>query len=316
MYKLLSKQYRFIAIFLGIVLTAEIFLISMGAIGRDVSVNGAVADGNQEIAADISNMTGVTTEQIMKLKMSGMTWNEIIETLKSNNDADLQTGKVNRGQLLMNTGLSGQTVERLVAEGFSEQEITDAKLLAERVVFQLRELVQSADSMINESFKDQPLDTFKTVAEQFDLEAAVHFMLALKDEFGGYESVLDEYLSSLQLELSLETYLDDKEQYLHDKEIKRMEHIDEPTISLSEIERALLAKLQSENNSKREELSIVQPSEPQNTEYTDAETLLPDVPSPSAQDVKPRNPTQSVLEEINQINPNEPNNFNVKETGR
>lgn len=306
MFTFFRKHYKYIAILLGIVLTVEVLLFSLSAVGGDSRV---VANDNHKIAAELSNMTGISTDQILKMKSTGKTWNEIIETLKQDSSLDLQSGKEDRSLLLMNMGLDDQAVERFMAEGYAEQEITEAKLLAERVVFQLRELVQSTESIVNMDREDLERDTFRTVAEQFNMEAAVHFMLRLKVEFGGYESVLNEYLSTLQLGLNLENYLVDKEQYLNDKEIKRMEHIGERMVSLSEIERALLEQIQSQNSANSEAMTNPGSLEQDASVDTEIEIPLPEVPTPSALDVKPKNPAQSILDEIKRINPNDPNTY-------
>jgi hypothetical protein len=309
MYTLFRKHHKWLAILLGVLLITEIFLISLRAIGEDGSVAGAKANDDQRIASDLSNMTGVAADQILNMRTSGDSWNTIIDTLKVDTDGELQPGRENRSLLLMHTGLEEEAVQRLLSEGYTEQKITDVKLLAERVQSQLHELVQSNASLIDDPFNDDPgQDAFRRVAESFNVETAVQYMLKLKDDFGGMELVLDEYLCALQLGMHLEAYAADQEQYTRDKELKRLEHIDEPIVTQAEIERVLLEHIQRDNSAKREKLSVIEiPSKSQHALSGEPDSPLPDIPSPSARDIKPDNPAQAILNELERINPNHPN---------
>jgi hypothetical protein len=307
-----NKRYKITSIILvvALIIPTIAYIVYPYDWNRNTSFATSDRNENQRMAADISNMTGVSSDRIMQMLDNGMSWNEIMETLK-NNKADVQSGKDNRNLLLLNTGLDEQAVKRFVEEGYSDQEITDAKLLAERVAFQLQELVQPARldipnpaADVFEKPNDEKLESFQFVAQQFDLESAVRFMLELSDEFGSMEAVLDEYLSALQIGLNLEDYVKEKEQYLQDKESKRIEIIGTTEVSLAEIERALLEKLHNDNANNLDELHTVQPTDQQQLGNTEQENLLPDVPMPKTDDVKPDNPTDKIMDEIKVINPN------------
>lgn len=308
-----SKKYKIIAIVVGCVLISQIFMVSFGPIGWMGSTSsGEMADqDNQRIASEISNMTGISSDTILQLKAKGQSWNEIMEALKDGDDTVLQTEKNKRSLLLLETGLGEEAVNRLIDEGFDPEDISEAKRVAERVLFQMKELVQSSASFapeapsvnVLEHKEEDQLASYQSVAQQFELETAVQLMLSLQAEFGSFEAVLEEYLAALQLGLDLTEYLQDKEQYLQDKHQKSMERIGETIISLDKLEQMLLEKIQQENAIEMDELEVQKPSS--ELDLSNEQFQLPDMPSPAVKDIRPPNPTEQMMQEIQTINPND-----------
>jgi len=209
----------------------------------------------------------------------------------------------------MESSLGKEAIDRLMAEGLDEQDIQAAKLIAERVAFQLREVVQdSAINVIKPSAADetseegQKLEAFRAVAEQFDLEDAIRWMVLLYGEFMTYEAVLDEYLLSLQYELQLEDYLNDREQYLKSKEQKRIDMFGQFIVSTSEIEKFVLDTVQKSNTIDRAETAT--PAESESVAQSELDIPMPDIPSFRTKEVKPTNPTDAIMQELEQLNPN------------
>lgn len=74
-------------------------------------------------------------------------------------------------------------------------------------------------------------------------------------------------------------------------------------VSLVEIENRLLSKIQQENENKREESPFVRNDK--SAETMEKERILPDIPAPKPEDVKPANPADALLKEIEILNPND-----------
>ncbi|THF72583.1 hypothetical protein [Cohnella fermenti] len=304
------KYYKWIAMLVVVALVAETFVYVLGSKEERASsvVNEAQDDGT--IAADISNMTGATTEDILKLKRTGMNWNEVLEKLKQTG-YDNSEKKEQRTELLAGTGIE-ETMTLLVEKGFSQEEITEARMLAERLQFQLKELsaadVGAAPTVSltgTENKGDESLQAILKMAEQFDLSEAVYNMVLLKKEFGSYEAVLDEYLLSLQIEVDLQQYMSDKEAYLKAKQEKSAGLAHDEIVTSSVVETALLEKIQRSNRSLQgDDVGVANAVLPSSVQDSNSSTPLPDVPQPVARDVKPANPADQVMREIEAINPN------------
>lgn len=307
---------------IAVILASQAIMYSLGAYdSSDNEASAQVVSGNDlATAAEISNLTGETTESILKMKASGQSWNAILEQLKGGDSAEERKDKAARGMLLMETGLSEDTVQHLKAEGYAEEEIWSARLLVERAAMQMKELAESADSTtqspkpevptaalhdIEDKDKEQFLEELRNIAAQFDLDTAIKLLLALKDDFGSYEAVLDEYLLSLQWGLDLEVYKKDKDAYEQDKTNKSSEFVNQVTVTLAEIESRLLEESRNNNESMKDQTLAINPLASGKSEQSgDAKNPLPEVPMPQVEDVKPRNPADVIQEELNRMNPN------------
>ncbi|WP_131017413.1 hypothetical protein [Paenibacillus thalictri] len=309
----MKKYQKYMAVLLGIALIVE--LAAFYPFGKAKTPEAyANADGGDErkIAADISNMTGVSISKIMEIKKTGKTWNEVIQILKTFDKTGNLAEKERRNQVLTESGLEEEDVKQLTAQGYSNQEITESKLLAERVQFQIKEM--TAESPLQQIEKphveasltkkdDDRKNVYRKIAEQFSVKLVVTFMLKLKKDYGDIEAVMDEYLLSLQLDLDLEDYSKDKQQYQRDKEEKKLGVFKESIVTLSVLEQDLLEKMKTSNNATKEEFFSTMPSNKSGKE-ADLKSPIPDVPIPVVKDVRPQNPGDAVRKEIDSINPN------------
>lgn len=315
MERFFRKNIKFIALFIGIALIAQMFLFVLDDKAL-TQTNAESSNGQSEdnkIAADISNMTGVTIEEILKLKQTGLSWNEVLGKLKNEKSSDSQNDKNKRSELLAGTGIGEDITQKLLAQGFSNEEILEAKMLAERVQFQLKEIVNDAKvTPLNpvpevnpDKKKDDKTSAFQKIAEQFDVDSVLYFMLVLKKDFGSLEAVLDEYLFALQIGVNLEDYILDKEKYLKTKEEKSIGITRDKVITMSVVESALLEKIQQDNQTDKDEFMIQGKGDPSSKDSKE-KSLLPDVPLPTIKDVKPGNPAAEIMKEVNVLNPNKP----------
>ncbi len=237
--------YKYVAVMIGIALLLPVFLMNTQVIGQNP---GNEPDSETlRVAADISNMTGVKVEEIIRLKENGRTWNEVLDMLRGygageNDEKDKRYG------LLEQSGIGEDYILRLKDEGYTGEEISEARLLAERVIFQLGEITRA--NRLTDASPDN--SSYCILLEKIDLKTAVYLMLKLKDHFDSMEEVLDEYLCALQIGVDLEQYLTDKEAYLKQKETKSMGLSNEKIITIADIEEKMLEKIRQENAQDRD----------------------------------------------------------------
>lgn len=309
MNKRMNKYYKPVAALMGIALVAQMFLFA----GEKTESKGSpVNSDDARVAAEISNMTGVKAEDILRLKNSGKTWNEVINLLKNQSASGQQNQKDERSQLLAETGLGDQYLEKLLQEGFTQEEIMEARLLVERVMFQLKEITEDKSDKVPTPVPDlQPgknseddMAAYQKVAEHFNEKTAIYLSLKLKKEFGSLEAVLDEYLQSLQLELNLEQYLTDKKQYLQEKEEKSVALPQAELMTLAKLESKMLEQIQRNNAANRDDASTLESINQSIGNNNEAKSPLPENPVPQLDDVKPKNPAEEIMQEIQVIDPN------------
>lgn len=298
---------------LSILIIAAIFVLLLavkaGGINpiKKPSTENQLSQDDNKIADDISNMTGVKREEIVKLKNSGKKWTEILELLRNNSTWDKQVNIDARENLLLESGVDPDFINKLRDTGFSNSKIIEAKSLVERLIFQLNEIFDKKNEVTYEvenniSQNEQDLQAYKELTEKIDIKIAIYLILKLEEDFGSMEKVLDEYLLSLQLGIDLNTYLIDKKTYETEKNEKNSKSEPQKIITLEKIEAKVLDEIQSRNK-KFDNLGNV-PSEvnlPDNniTNNTLPNDDLNESPLPEVGDPKPLNPQDDVLNEIN-----------------
>lgn len=288
--------FKYMVFMICIALLLPAFMMNTPVTGQ--SPAGQADSETLRVVADISNMTGVKVEEIIRLKGGGRTWNEVLDILKGYKEAGGRE-RDKRYSLLEQSGLGREFVFQLKEEGYTEDEILEAQWLVERVVFQLSEITRADNTAAGLS------DTtpYSELSQKIDIGTAVYLMLKLKEHFGSMEAVLDEYLCALQIDVNLELHLIDRGAYLKEKEAMMPGLGNESIITMADIEERMLEKIRQDNtkdmdvtgfNTGREVLS----------ESKDPQNPLPYVPVPKVEDVIPRNPAHDVMEEIKVINPN------------
>ncbi|CAG7644635.1 hypothetical protein PAESOLCIP111_04753 [Paenibacillus solanacearum] len=309
----LSKSQKIIIIILGVTLVTQIFFV---APFLTANTQGAPSSDDAKAAAEISNLTGVKAEEVIRIKQAVGSWNAALEVLKSRHPGGIEAQKEQRSMLLAQAGTGEELVQQLTAQGYTRDEIMQAKLLAERVQSQLQELTDSKrqplveqpsmELLSGKKGKDRE-EAYRKLAESFQAQKAIAFMLQLKKEFGSLEAVLDEYLLSLQAELDLGQYVNDKEAYLKAKNNAMAGLTPDRIVTLSVMEQDLLEKIKTDNHkSVKEDPLNTDLSSVRNQESKEKLSPLPEVPSPAVKDVKPMNPADQIRNELNAINPNKP----------
>lgn len=316
----ISKHHKILAILLAAVILSTSIPLTIWGIGeRNTITMENASEEDKRIASEISNETGAGIEEVLELKSYGRSWNEVLNILKNRSALGSKSEKNNRNDLLINSGLDEDFTAKLKKEGFSEQEILDAKLLEERVIFQLQEI--TLEGQANQVKIEQPaadnaikvtgyenIAAYEELYKKINIEDAIYFMLKLKNEFGSYEKVFDEYLFSLQAELDLNEYIKDKEAYAKSRNEKELLIGHEKIITLEKIEEKSIENMQKKNNDSEDQL-LTQGNKTTNKQAEAAgnsmqgKSPLPDVPKPADGDIKPKNPTDEIMNEIKSINP-------------
>lgn len=306
---------RLIAVFVGIAILAE---IAVNFIPHPKFELTLTAD-DRETAAEISNTTGVPVNKILKLRKSGLDWNQVTISLEKVSSSKLNEQMQKRSSLMAESGLDEEFMQQLEKEGFTDDQIMEARMLVERVMFQLDEMVSgneavsvkpSADPVRPgdnqaEEDKEQHATTYLNLQQLFEEKKAIAFALELKDDFGSYQAVLNEYLLDIQLNLDLQEYRQDKDKYEQTRELKKIELGNEEWITLDKLEKDMLDKLQNNLVKDKETGNVVAgktalaaPNDKQEA------AVLPDVTVPGAESVKPMNPAEHLRQEMETIDPN------------
>lgn len=299
---------RYFAILVALIMAIETIVFTMTSYAKnDIGKAYELTNEDKTTVSEISNMTGVKAEEIIKLRTEGKSWNEILETLRNNPGYKAEGDNTKRNGTLAQNGMEEGTLKKLKEEGFSEQEIAEAKSMAERVVFQLEEITSmqavspslpEAGINISEN-KEEDVQAYTALAGKISINEAVYLILKLHSELGSMQAVLDEYLYSLQIGIDLKEYLSNKEEYSKHKQQKAAELAAQEVITAAKIEEKLLQQLQSMN--KKDETTAEVKANVPSLPDTTAKSPLPDVPVPGAQDVKPQNPAEAILQEIQGI---------------
>lgn len=321
MQKRKSSIKRYISLVVCIVMFLSIMQVS-GAMKTNVKSSAKITltSNDRVVAQEASNMTGVKVEDILKLRGQGKDWNVIMSELKKNKVVpDVNV----RDKRLSNTGVGEEYVNELKKEGFTDSEITTARMIVERVVNQLSEITKQDESSglletnVNTQLPDIKTDSaamsvtddttrYSSLSVKINIKTAVNLMLKLQHEkeFGSLEKVLDEYLYSLQIGVNLEIYLKDKKKYEKEKSQKSVELLGQEPISISSIEMKALQGSQKSNIDNKGNIG----DETQNGKGDITKNLIntsnqdsSSVQIPEIKNSKPENPLDSINKELSDI---------------
>ncbi|MCB8818800.1 hypothetical protein [Desulfosporosinus shakirovi] len=316
MVKFKSGHYQYFAIIMIAALLFSTFGTVQGVFADKkqpiVKTKDQLSAQDKQIINDISNMTGIKAEEIMKLKTSSNTWNDVMDKLKNRTETDNQDVLQERINLLAESGLDAEFIKKLREAGFDNSKIIEAKSLVDRVTSQLKKILDANQSvptkpsngLSQEDADMQEIDAYKELARKIDPKTAVELLLKLEKDFGSMEKVFDEYLLSLQLEVDLKIYLTDKEAYEKEKSEQSAKFDLSKKITLATIEAKVLELIQNMNPSntmapqdvpnKQADLNSVVKDDKD-------EMQMPAGPLPDVQNPKPPNPQEELMKEVNDL---------------
>ncbi|MNC03078.1 hypothetical protein D3C75_504730 [compost metagenome] len=302
-----APKTKYLAIAVSIALLAQLVLAFLP---KQTFTGLPSTDEDLRVAAELSNLSGVTAENILKIKQTGISWNEVSEQLKNfNPDAVQDTAE--RLSLLNETGIGEELLEQLHGQGYADEEIMDAKLLAERIIFQLQQ-VQNHEARVaipEAAITGEAVEAAEfqaaivKISSAFAVREAVPLLLELKEEFGSLDAVMNEYLLALQLDLVLKTYLTDKEAYLTSRAEQTAGVPESELVTMELLEKAALAQLQPKPAENDADLADVAANS-LNTGAENTDSPLPEIKPPVPGNVIPQNPAEAIRQEIEAINPN------------
>jgi len=319
MVKFKLKYYRFFAILIIIALMFSTLGFVQGAFAdkkpTTVPTVDQLSSQDKEVINEISNMTGVKVEEIVRLKTASNTWNDVLDKLKLTSAKDSQDAIQARGNLLAESGLDADYIKKLRDEGFADSKIIEAKSLAERVTSQLKQILDANQEVPSkptngldevgpdqEDVNEQELGAYKELAGKIDLKTAVELLLKLENDFGSMEKVFDEYLLSLQIGVDLNQYLIDKEAYEKAKSEQSAKFDLNKLITMAAIEAKVLELLQNENISNRNTPEAVPDKQTDsNNVVKDDNDEIPTSPLPDVHNPKPPNPQEELMKEVNDL---------------
>lgn len=302
------KSYiKYVAIVVGLTLIFQTLAVTSGDIIKNNSKGTNEMTGDDKrIVDEISNVTGMKVENIIKLKLKGKTWNEILETAKKGTGYNSADDLALRSRILLQTSLGAEEADKLKDDGFSEDEIMEAKTLVERVIFQLDELQQddgigAAPGISNrQTNQNEDAAGYNALLSKLELKKAVSAILKVKKKFNNIYEAMDEYLCALQLDLDIEEMLVDNSKYDEKKQEKLLTVDRLSIITVSSIETKLMDKLLTENiketNEITEEQIVGQDNKPEILRND-----MPQLPETEVPDVKPKDPAEELMNEINEI---------------
>ena len=306
MKKIMEKRHT-----IGIVLAIFIFTTFCVA-ANDKRFSGSIQLNNEDrvTAEQISNMTGVKVEDIAKLKSESKDWNEVLSKLRSKNYKVSKEELENRKTILAGNGQASDFVTNLKSLGYSNDDIINAKMLVERVESQLSEIAQFNEENINTAkaisetdSTEEDLTQFVELSGKYKINDGTAFILKLNKDFSTPESVLDEYLLSLQLGLDLNLYISDKKEYEKQKADKGSLIDGNRIITVAKIEEKALSLIQKRNklndNLDTSNKQVIDKTNPNSNVSTNVE-----VPLPKTEVKKPNSSANDVTNEINNINNN------------
>lgn len=309
-----KRQKRVISILVTVSLLAAtaVTVTGVGAytaksLSDAVSRQQQASEANRSMAQSIADVTGVSVATLLKMKTDSKSWNDVLQ--------EIQERGVENTQDMTDEELADKI------SGYGKEDIDEVSGLAQRVIFNLREI--TAKKSMQDLQMPAAIPTpgmpgredecdFETLAAKFRKNQSIYLTLALKEQFGSFEQTMDEYLYSLQIEVDLELCLADADAYEKQVAQKGAQLLRTDAITVAEIEQTMLELLGTkETGDETTATAVPGPKEPDAGQPE--EDILPKVGNPFQQEEKPTgpdvNPTQDrpvaageVYDEINRIN--------------
>ena len=297
-----------VVVLIALLATSIPFTITLLAEKSTLTMENASSE-DKRIATEISNETGLSVDKVFNYKTNGRSWNDVMKLIKTNASVDESSQKSDRDKTLLSSGTDDEFIKKLQEEGFTDESINEVKMLVDRVLQQIKDII--SDSKIKSIYvtadtsdDKEEISKYEKLSEQINTQNAIYFTLKLKSDFGSYEQALDEYLYSLQLELDLNDYIKDKNAYSDKVAEKKLYINDEQKITVAKIDEKALQILQNEltkENTPDKTVTDINKITDEKNKLVD--NNLPELPQADVKDVRPKNPTEQVMNEIKQINP-------------
>lgn len=290
---------------------ATVFAVSFpaarGALQTVFNPNAA-SEADRQTAQQIADMTGSSVYQLLEMKASMGSWNDVLASIEKNGIDHLD---------LTDEELKSRT------DKFDEKDVEQAIELVSRVVFNLRE-IGAKEEMVSVP-EIQPTLTpsgapqkgeydFEKLEGQFLKNRAIWLVLETQQKYGSFEKALDEYLYCLQIGVDFELVLTDQEEYENQLAQQGGQLLREDAITVMIIEQHMLELMSRQQSQRGEATAPPPPNTAENADATEPELPAPDRAAPAAQAPEgtlpevhnpvPIKPGTEVYEEIENIKQN------------
>ncbi len=102
-------------------------------------------------------------------------------------------------------------MDKRCKKGFTDEEISQVKLIAERTDIHLDEIMKYS---LNAICKEEGISPYLKISKAYDIDEAVSFMMMFEQELGSIIKALDEYLLTIQIkDIDSRMLSEDKSRY-------------------------------------------------------------------------------------------------------
>jgi hypothetical protein len=196
-------------------------------------------------------------------------------------------------------------VDKLESQGYTRQDIDSSQQYVEKVMLNLNEIAATSEGLNLQPAANIPdgenTDSarYTELQSKIDIYKATYLMVKLKKEFKSIESVFDEYLISIQLDMDLNDYLSDRDKYEKSKNEKMSGKDITGFITVEQIERKMLENIQKQNE--RNRLDSINPNTNSSTGGNSLPGLShPGVKGPEVEVPRPPDPAEELRKKIGQ----------------
>ncbi len=280
------------------VLSGSVYYVFELKSGYFQSIKSLWADRDVITAEKISDITGESSKNILKVYSESKSWNDTLEKLKSNQAYE--------------RFMSDEELEKIIYdEGFDKNDVKAARETVMQLQFNLLEICnydneanidepnKTSVGYIDKSNDVQENSKYKELSQSLDANLLIYFCLKLKNEFGSFETIIDEYLYCLQIDVDLSLYITDKKAYEESVMTKAVELMREDAITLQKISDYLLSRLNKKEENDSEDLRMKSKDNKLAADKISAQKINDIVPQ--IEDPKPQDPTAQIMSEIDKL---------------
>ncbi len=188
---------------------------------------------------------------------------------------------------------------KLMSEGFSTEDIRSSESYLSRVILQLNEIETFSSINFQPSSIESNSDNsakYSELLSKIDAQKALYHIVKLNNDLQSLENALNEYLLSLQFDLNIELYFEDKEKYNDEKKEKMSGINSHELITVRDIEEKALENLQNINNSNNSNPAIPGPNN--NNPGLNPNVINPQPNIPTVEIPKPIDPSREISDKL------------------
>lgn len=298
------KMKRAIVFIIILVLTVPIFTTGFMAV-NGMSVSDNEIENNLRIAEELSDLSGMSKDEILDLKSVLGSWEVVVDHIERNQDIARVQDSIETDQKL--PVANDEIMAELIEKGYDKKTIENAIFEVERLQSLLEEYARLSGSQNSEEpGVDDTAEKISVLSERFNKKTAVEFLLVLsKEDYKSSESI-DMYLAFLEGEVDLSRILQDGADVR--ALLEKYGDLVPVALTMLDIEYAVIDALiesQSKGNEQKDDFDVTGDQE---ESFAVSDYALPDnsVEDPFGEklNIEPISPQEKVENEIKTLNPN------------